>query len=138
MRIPKIYHFGSLSSVPEGEANCILVCLTVYANSNLQNWLAVRERHDKAQPTPLNHVPQHSHSLMFISQLTLSGHCILPVTNAGKGQGKGSFIVMEYLNFGGSYSQADLGRALAEMHKAEPAVNSSPGVLNAQHSLLTA
>ena len=45
---------------------------------------------------------------------------------------------MEYLNFGGSYSQADLGRALAEMHKAEPAVNSSPGVLNAQHSLLTA
>ena len=29
---------------------------------------------------------------------------------------------MEYLNFGGSYSQADLGRALAEMHKAEPAV----------------
>ncbi|KAL3147712.1 hypothetical protein ABBQ32_002455 [Trebouxia sp. C0010 RCD-2024] len=56
MRIPKIYHFGSLSSVPEG-----------------------------------------------------------------KGQGKGSFIIMEYLDFGSSYSQADLGRALAEMHKAEPA-----------------
>ena len=36
---------------------------------------------------------------------------------------KGSFIVMEYLNFGGSYSQADLGNALAEMHKAEPAVS---------------
>ena len=27
MRIPKIYHFGSLSSVPEGEANCVAVCL---------------------------------------------------------------------------------------------------------------
>ena len=36
---------------------------------------------------------------------------------------KGSFIVMEYLKFGGSYSQADLGQALAEMHKAEPAVS---------------
>lgn len=47
-------------------------------------------------------------------------------TDAGKGQGKGSFIVMEYLNFGGSYSQADLGRALAEMHKAEPAVILGP------------
>lgn len=56
MRIPKIYHFGNLSAVPEG-----------------------------------------------------------------KGQGKGSFIVMEYLDFGGSYSQADLGQRLAEMHKAEPA-----------------
>lgn len=36
---------------------------------------------------------------------------------------KGSFIVMEYLKFGGSYSQAGLGQALAEMHKAEPAVS---------------
>ena len=43
--------------------------------------------------------------------------------SAGKGQGKGSFIVMEYLDFGGSYSQADLGQRLAEMHKAEPAVS---------------
>ena len=43
--------------------------------------------------------------------------------SAGKGQGKGSFIVMEYLDFGGSYSQADFGQRLAEMHKAEPAVN---------------
>lgn len=48
--------------------------------------------------------------------------CILFAADTGKGQGKGSFIVMEYLNFGGSYSQADLGQALAEMHKAEPAV----------------
>lgn len=80
---------------------------------------------------------------MSILQLTQSGHCILPVTDAGKGQGKGSFIVMEYLNFGGSYSQADLGRALAEMHKAEPAVKPCPatpplGLFNAQRSLLTA
>ncbi len=30
---------------------------------------------------------------------------------------------MEYLDFGGSYSQADLGQRLAEMHKAEPAVS---------------
>ena len=51
-------------------------------------------------------------------------HCVLSATHVGKGQGKGSFIVMEYLNFGGSYSQADLGRALAEMHQAEPAVTS--------------
>ena len=45
------------------------------------------------------------------------------MTSAGKGQGTGSFIVMEYLEFGGSYSQADLGQRLAEMHKAEPAVS---------------
>ena len=45
------------------------------------------------------------------------------MASAGKGQGTGSFIVMEYLEFGGSYSQADLGQRLAEMHKAEPAVS---------------
>ena len=39
------------------------------------------------------------------------------------GNGCGSFIVMEHLNFGGSFSQADLGRNLALMHKAEPAVS---------------
>ena len=54
MRIPKIYHFGSLSSVPEGEANCVPACLSAY--SNLQYWLAVREQHDKAQPTLLSYV----------------------------------------------------------------------------------
>ena len=46
-----------------------------------------------------------------------------PAVVSGQGAGKGSFIVMEHLNFGGSYSQADLGQALAEMHKAEPAVS---------------
>ena len=53
---------------------------------------------------------------------------------------KGSFIVMEYLKFGGSYSQADLGQALAEMHKAEPAVSLGKllqFVLHATPDLLT-
>ena len=45
---------------------------------------------------------------------------------------------MEYLNFGGSYSQADLGRALAEMHKADPAVKPYTGVSEAQRSSLKA
>ncbi len=37
---------------------------------------------------------------------------------------------MEYLDFGGSYSQADLGQRLAEMHKAEPAVSMLTGHCN--------
>jgi len=34
----------------------------------------------------------------------------------------GSFLVMEYLNIGGRYSQAELGTKVAQMHLAEPAV----------------
>ncbi len=34
----------------------------------------------------------------------------------------GSFIVMEYLNFSGRYSDAEFGRQLALMHLAEPTV----------------
>lgn len=36
--------------------------------------------------------------------------------------GRGSFIVMEALNMSGSCSMAELGRQLARMHLAEPAV----------------
>jgi protein-ribulosamine 3-kinase len=39
----------------------------------------------------------------------------------GPGRG-GSFIVMEYLNFGGRANAAELGRQLALMHLAIPAV----------------
>eukprot|EP00877_Chromochloris_zofingiensis_P005149 jgi/Chrzof1/14635/Cz09g10080.t1 len=35
--------------------------------------------------------------------------------------GRGSFIIMEHLNLGGSCNQAELGRQLALMHLAEPA-----------------
>ena len=34
----------------------------------------------------------------------------------------GSFLVTEYLNFGGRADQAELGEALARMHLATPAV----------------
>ena len=37
----------------------------------------------------------------------------------------GSFLVTEYLNFGGRADQAELGKALAEMHLATPAVRST-------------
>jgi hypothetical protein len=37
--------------------------------------------------------------------------------------GTGSFIVMEYLKLSGSCSQAQLGKALALMHLAEPSVS---------------
>lgn len=39
----------------------------------------------------------------------------------GRGQ-HGSFICMEYLQLGGKYAQADLGRRMAQMHLAAPKV----------------
>lgn len=41
---------------------------------------------------------------------------------------RGSFIVMEALALGGSANQAELGRQLARMHLAEPAVRSAPAL----------
>lgn len=61
MRIPKIYHFGSLSSVQEGGANCVPVCLLEFTVLD-----SSQERHDKAQPTVLTH-EAHLHSLMSTS-----------------------------------------------------------------------
>lgn len=40
----------------------------------------------------------------------------------------GSFLVTEYLNFGGRADQAALGRALAQMHLATPVVRATPFV----------
>ncbi|MCO5604822.1 hypothetical protein L7F22_058995 [Adiantum nelumboides] len=37
---------------------------------------------------------------------------------AGPLPGRGSYIIMEYIEFGASRGQAELGRKLAEMHKA--------------------
>ncbi len=39
------------------------------------------------------------------------------------GKGNGSFIVMEYLNFGGNTDAAALGKQLALMHLATPLVS---------------
>mmetsp|Transcript_3873 Transcript_3873/g.11569 ORF Transcript_3873/g.11569 Transcript_3873/m.11569 type:complete len:360 (-) Transcript_3873:259-1338(-) len=36
-------------------------------------------------------------------------------------EGSGSFIIMDYLDIRGGYSQAELGRQLAQMHLSEPA-----------------
>jgi hypothetical protein len=44
-------------------------------------------------------------------------HHVGPMPN-----GRGAFIVMEALQLGGGYSQAELGRQLARMHLAEPSV----------------
>ncbi|KAK9823417.1 hypothetical protein WJX72_002613 [[Myrmecia] bisecta] len=49
-------------------------------------------------------------------------HCgELSSVPGGRGLGgSGSFIIMEYLNFGGTFKQEELGRQLAEMHMAKP------------------
>lgn len=39
------------------------------------------------------------------------------------GRASGSFIIMEYLNFSGRSNSAELGRQLALMHLATPAVS---------------
>lgn len=48
------------------------------------------------------------------------GHVILRIASFA-----GTFIIMEYLDFGGRGSQADLGAALAQMHSATPQVSST-------------
>lgn len=45
-----------------------------------------------------------------------------PLPAPGGGRGRGSFIVMEFLHFGGRSSAAELGRQLALMHLAAPSV----------------
>ncbi len=39
--------------------------------------------------------------------------------------GRGSFIIMEHMDFSGSPGQEELGRRLAQMHKAQPKASSN-------------
>jgi len=69
-------------------------------------------------PSPSRAVPAATHTLR-IPQVFHVG----PMPN-----GRGSFIVMESLKLGGGCNMAELGRQLALMHLAEPAVSGADGI----------
>lgn len=69
-------------------------------------------------PSPSLVVPVATHTLR-IPQVFHVG----PMPN-----GRGSFIVMESLKLGGGCNMAELGRQLALMHLAEPAVGGADGI----------
>ena len=93
LRVPKVHHFGPLTSGPGG-AHCTL---------------------------SMHGVPPHVRAVPHSRSSPQAELCMGPLAG-GTLRGSGSFIIMENLDMQGRPSMADLGAGLARMHLAEPAV----------------
>jgi hypothetical protein len=96
--------------------NCVVVVMMAFP------W-----PHSRSPFAPTTHCPpppSRMHCVHRTHHPTDTGSVRVPkVHHVGMNpDGRGSFIVMEYLQLGGSVSQAALGRALAQMHLATPQV----------------